>query len=79
MTSTFGGPKKREALLSLNEMGPGAGMGLSLKGDISKKIPQDFTVAKYLGFTPLSNCQSPINCTRPQIYGHILLNVSISP
>ena len=48
-------------------------MGLFLQGDISKKIPQDFAVAKYLGFTPLSPCQSPKDSAKPQIFGHILL------
>jgi hypothetical protein len=29
-----------------------------VKGDISKKIPPDFAVAKYLGFAPLSPWES---------------------
>ncbi len=30
-----------------------------LKSNILKKIPQDFEVAKYLGFTPTSQWESP--------------------
>jgi hypothetical protein len=33
----------------------------SLKGNISKKIPPNFAVAKYLGFTPLSPYESALH------------------
>jgi len=50
-----------------------SGLGMFLKSNILKKIPQDFEVAKYWGLLLGANGNHLLNIVKPEIFGHTLL------